>query len=82
MKKAVAVRYATGLPAPLIVAKGADEVARRVMEIASASGVQILEAPALADSLFTLDVGEWIPEELYAAMAEILSFVYRIRARR
>ena len=80
MDRAVAVKYATGLPAPFIVGKGRNEVARRIVSLALEHGVQVLEAPELTDALFTLDVGDWIPEEYFEIVAEILAFVYRMRS--
>ncbi len=80
MDRAVAVKYATGLPAPFIVGKGRNEVARRIVSLAVEHGVQVMEAPELTDALMTLEVGDWIPEEYFEIVAEILSFVYRMRS--
>lgn len=80
MDRAVAVKYAAGLPAPFVVGKGRNEVARRLVAIAKEHGVHLFEAPDLAESLFALDVGDWIPEEYFEIIAEILAFVYRMRS--
>ncbi len=80
MDRAVAVKYATGLPAPFIVGKGRNEIARRIVSLAVEHGVQVLELPELTDALFAFDVGDWIPEEYYQIIAEILAFVYRMRS--
>lgn len=80
---AVALKYEIDKdPAPKVLAKGADEVALKIKEIAKASGVQIVEDPPLARALFqAVDVGELIPEELYQAVAEVLAYVYRVTGR-
>ena len=80
MDRAVAIKYATGLPAPFVIGKGRNEIARRLVAIAKEHGIQLFEAPELAESLFTLDVGDWIPEEYFEIIAEILAFVYRMRS--
>jgi flagellar biosynthetic protein FlhB len=78
---AVALKYAGGdEPAPRVVAKGADLVAQRIKEIASDAGVPVIEDPPTARALYRLtDIGAFIPQELYGAVAEILALVYRRR---
>jgi type III secretion system FlhB-like substrate exporter len=80
--KAIAVKYATGLPAPFVVAKGRHELAQRLVAIAQSSGVEIVDMPELAESLITLEAGDWIPEEYFEVIAHILAFVYRLKAER
>lgn len=80
MDKAVAVKYSRGLPAPFVVAKGRHELARRLVAIAESTGVEIVDMPALAESLITLETGDWIPEEYFEVIAEVLAFVYRLKA--
>ncbi len=75
MEKAVAVHYSEELPAPIIVAKGKGELARRIRRIAEQHGVHLLVRPELADALVELEVGSLIPEEFYRIIAEILVFV-------
>ena len=82
MDKAVAVKYTSGLPAPFIVAKGRHELARRLVSIAESSGIEIVNMPELAESLITLEAGDWIPEEYFEVIAEVLAFVYRLKAKR
>lgn len=79
---AVALKYADGSRgAPKVVAKGADEVAAKIREIATASKVPLLEAPALARALHRhTELGDEIPEALYTAVAEVLAYVYQLRA--
>jgi flagellar biosynthetic protein FlhB len=80
---AVALRYDGSAPAPQVVAKGADLVARAIREIAEQHGVPILRNPPLARALHDeVDLGRQIPEKLYAAVAEVLAFVYRTAGRK
>ena len=79
---AVALKYADGQRgAPRVVAKGTDEVAAKIREIAKEHGVAMLEAPALARALYKhTDIDDEIPEALYSAVAEVLAYVYQLRA--
>ena len=81
---AVALRYEESrMRAPVVVAKGADLVAARIREIAGEHGVPILEAPPLARALHRhCDLGEAVPAELYHAVAQVLAYVYQLRAAR
>jgi flagellar biosynthesis protein FlhB len=75
---AVALRYDTEQDAaPIVVAKGADFVAKRIRELAKEHKVAIVENPPLARTLFrAVEVGQMIPPELYKAVAELLAYVY------
>lgn len=77
----VALKYdPSGMAAPRVVAKGADEIALKIREVASASGVPRLEAPPLARALyFTTRLDEEIPAELFLAVARVLAWVYQLR---
>jgi flagellar biosynthetic protein FlhB len=79
---AVALKYADGQRgAPRVVAKGTDEVAAKIREIAKENKVALLEAPALARALYKhTDIDDEIPEALYSAVAEVLAYVYQLRA--
>jgi flagellar biosynthetic protein FlhB len=80
---AVALRYDTTKAAPQVVAKGADLVAKAIREAAETANVPILSEPPLARALYReVDVGHQIPEAFFAAVAEVLAFVYRTAARR
>jgi flagellar biosynthetic protein FlhB len=81
---AVALKYADGAQgAPRVVAKGTDEVAAKIRELAKEHKVAILEAPPLARALHKhTDIGDEIPPRLYAAVAEVLAYVYQLRAYR
>ena len=79
---AVALKYADGEKgAPRVVAKGADEVAAKIRELARENGVALLEAPALARALHQhTEIDDEIPEALYSAVAEVLAYVFQLRA--
>ncbi|MGB6055815.1 MAG: flagellar biosynthesis protein FlhB [Burkholderiaceae bacterium] len=79
---AVALKYADGsMRAPKVVAKGADEVAAKIRELAAEHNVPLLEAPPLARALHRhTEIGDQIPEALYTAVAEVLAYVFQLRA--
>lgn len=79
---AVALKYADGQKgAPRVVAKGTDEVAAKIREIATEHKVMLMEAPALARALHKhTEIGDEIPEALYAAVAEVLAYVFQLRS--
>jgi flagellar biosynthesis protein FlhB len=80
---AVALRYARALPAPEVVAKGADNVAHRIIALAKANGVAVVQDPPLARRLHaSVEVGQYIPAEAFGAVAEILAQIYRAAGRR
>ena len=79
---AVALRYEMDMDAPIVVAKGKDFLAQEIKEVARWHGIAVLENPPLAQALYkTVEVGSAIPASLYAAVAEILAFVFRAQAR-
>ena len=66
--------------APLVLAKGAGHVAQRIKEIASEHQVPLVEDKPLAQALFKMvELGDYIPAELYRAVAEVLAYVYRLK---
>ena len=68
--------------APIVLAKGADSLALRIVRIAEENGVYVMEDPPLARGLYAeVEVGQEIPEEFYHATAQVLAFVYSIRRR-
>ena len=75
MKKAVAVKYSRELPAPFIVAKGKGELAGKLLKIAREHNIEIIENRDLTESLIKLDIDDFIPEEFYEIMAQIIIFV-------
>ena len=80
----VALRYdAKKMAAPTVVAKGADFMAFRIREVASAHGVPIIEKPPLARALYAdVPVGRQVSPEFYEAVAEVLAYVYRLENRK
>ncbi len=81
---AVALRYdEQRMRAPIVVAKGADEVAARIREVAIENRVPIFEAPPLARALHrAVPIGGEIPTSLYLAVAQVLTYVYQLRTAR
>ncbi|MBY0278759.1 flagellar biosynthesis protein FlhB [Candidatus Binatia bacterium] len=81
---AVALRYrGDEQGAPCVVAKGVDEVAERIKQLARAGGVPIVERRTLARALYrTVKVGSEIPYGLYRAVAEVLAYIYGLQAQR
>jgi len=75
---AVALEYRAELPAPTVVAKGRNLVARQIKEIARWQGIPLVENPPLAHALYrAVEVGQSIPPKLYAVVAGILAAIYR-----
>lgn len=81
---AVALRYKMGeMPAPQVVAKGRGVLAQRIKEIAREHEVPIVEDPPLARLLYArVEVEEYVPEDLYKAVAEVLAYVYKLKGKR
>jgi len=80
---AVALKYTDGKGAPRVVAKGVDDVAAKIREMGALHKVTLMEAPALARALYKhTDIDDEIPERLYSAVAEVLAYVYQLRAYR
>ena len=80
---AVALKYDRTMPAPVCLAKGADDVALKIREIAKANEVPIVENPPLARALFAaVDVDEPIPTEHFKAVAQVIGFVMRMKDKK
>lgn len=80
---AVALKYDNEtMRAPKVIAKGADYMAMRIRQIAALHEIPIVERKALAQALYrSVEIGREIPPEHYAAVAEILAYVYRISGK-
>jgi flagellar biosynthesis protein FlhB len=77
---AVALQYEKGMEAPICVAKGADNMALKIREIAKQHSVPVVENPPLARALHaSVEVDEEIPNEHYKAVAEVIGFVMKLR---
>jgi flagellar biosynthetic protein FlhB len=81
---AVALKYPENANyAPLVVAKGVDELAAKIREIATENQIVIMEAPPLARALYQhAELGDEIPATLYTAVAQILAYVFQLRTWR
>lgn len=79
----IALKYDPGeMNAPVCVAKGVDDLALRIREVAKEHEIIIVENPPLARILFdTVEVDEMIPQEHFKAVAEVISYVYRIKGK-
>jgi flagellar biosynthetic protein FlhB len=70
------------MEAPILTAKGADLMARRIKELAKEHSVPLVENPTLARTLYyQVDLDSPVPPELYAATAQIIAFVYRLKRK-
>lgn len=81
---AVALKYDTGIMgAPICIAKGVDTVAFRIRELAEELDIPVVENPPLARALHaSVDLDEEIPYEHYKAVAEVISYVYRLKGKK
>jgi len=76
---AVALAYKSGMGAPKVLAKGMGEIALKIRQIGAENGVPMMEAPPLARALYRhADIDQEIPSGLYAAVAEVLAYVYQL----
>lgn len=79
----IALRYDPEIGAPQVIAKGVDLLALRIREIAEQNNVMRVENRPLARQLYaSVEVGQVIPPEMFAAVAEILAFVYKTQDRK
>ena len=78
---AVTLKFdASDMIAPRVLAKGAGFIAERIKEIARAHDVPVVEDKPLAQAMYQMvEIGDYIPVELYQAVAEILAYVYRLK---
>jgi flagellar biosynthetic protein FlhB len=78
----IALEYEQGMDAPICVAKGLDDVAFKIREIAEENNIPIVENPPLARAPHaSVDIDGTIPTEHYKAVAEVIGFVMRLRGR-
>lgn len=80
---AVALRYdASKMDAPQVIAKGQDYIALKIREVAREHGIVIMENKPLARALYDkVDIGGFVPADLFQAVAEVLAYVYRIKKK-
>ncbi len=75
----VALEYKIGMIAPKVIAKGKGLLALRIRNIAKEYGIPIVERPEIARLLYKVNIGHYIPRDLYLAVAEILRYVYMVK---
>jgi flagellar biosynthetic protein FlhB len=79
----VALKYESGSSAPIVVAKGVDNLAFKIREAAKDAGVMIVPDPPLARTLYaSVEIGRQIPEGMFHAVAQLLAYVYRVAGAR
>ena len=79
---AVAIRYdEKSMVAPQVISKGADLLAMRIRDLARTHSIPVLQSPILARALYAnAEIGQDIPSNLYTAVAQVLAYVYRLKA--
>ncbi|MBM7555356.1 flagellar biosynthesis protein FlhB [Halanaerobacter jeridensis] len=77
---AIAIKFdIEAMEAPVVLAKGQDDIAQKIKEVAQENEIEIVEEKPLARALYRMvEIGEEIPAELYQAVAEILAYVYQM----
>lgn len=79
---AIALKYDGTMVSPKVLAKGAGAIADKIKELAKEHRIPIVENKPLARTIYkTLKIGQQIPRELYAAVAEVLSYVYKLKKK-
>ncbi|TCO79931.1 flagellar biosynthesis protein FlhB [Marinisporobacter balticus] len=78
---AVAIRYDSKLEdAPVVLAKGKDLIAQKIKKVGYENDITIVENKPLTRSIyFAVDIGDYIPPDLYQAVAEVLAYVYKLK---
>ena len=81
---AIALKYDPDkYAAPVVLAKGADHLAKKIRELAKDHSIPIVENKPLARTIFkTIEIGQVIPRELFAAVAEVLAYVFKLKRKR
>ena len=81
---AIAMKYDNAkMAAPVVLAKGIDRVAQRIREVAEENRIPLVSNPPLARALYeTVEIDREIPTQHYRAVAEVISFVYKLKKRK
>ncbi len=81
---AIALKYdAENMNAPIMIAKGVDRVALNIKDLAKEHDISVVENPPLARGLYaSMEIGQMIPEEHYKAVAEVISYVFRMKGKK
>ena len=77
-RRAVALRYWAGLPAPFLAAKAEGRAVDRLLAIAREAGIPIMKDSPLANAVFPLEVGDYVPEKCFEILAKVFAFVKSI----
>ncbi|MCY6483202.1 EscU/YscU/HrcU family type III secretion system export apparatus switch protein [Clostridium aestuarii] len=77
-RKAAALKYELNYDAPKVTAAGVGYIADKILEEAEKNDVPIVYNKELADLLTNVDVGSYVPEELYEAVAEVIAYIMDI----
>lgn len=80
VSRAVALKY-EGTDLPQVVATGQDLIAQEIVARAASADVPLVEDPALAEVLSRLDIGDHIPDNLFRAIAEVLSYALYVSGK-
>ncbi|MFN0118802.1 MAG: flagellar biosynthesis protein FlhB [Elusimicrobiota bacterium] len=79
---AIALQYKKDMKAPIVLAKGADLIAKKIIQTARLHNVPVVENKPLARLLYRwVEIGDDVPSNLYQAVAEVLAYVYRLRQK-
>ena len=78
--RAIALKYDESAVAPSVVAKGRGEIAESILALAEMHDVPVREDGDLLQLLYACDLGDEIPVDLYAAVAELLAYLYELNA--
>lgn len=81
-KKAVALNYENGYEAPVVTAAGVGYIADKIIEVAEDTQVPIVYNKELADLLVNVEVGDYIPSELYEAVASVIAYVMDLDSKK
>lgn len=78
----IAIKYEENMPAPLVVAKGADHMAMKIREVATENDIPLVEDVPLARGMYDqVEPGDEVPVEFFNAVAEVLAYVYRVQGK-
>ena len=80
---AIAIKYdAETMEAPMVIAMGKDHLALKIKEKAKELEIVIMENKPLARALYhQVEIGDYVPEELFLAVAEVLAYIYRLKGK-
>lgn len=78
IKTAIALHY-DGSSAPQVTARGEEDSAEKIIELAKAHNIPLCDNPALIDLLAEIDIGDRIPEPLYKAVAHVMAFAFALK---